>query len=65
MRGIVHVPKIRELTVLDIFHYYKGDEIRAHWCVQYIKVGGTFVDYEYFTTWTEANEFAMSHGYND
>jgi hypothetical protein len=57
--------KVRELTVLDIFHQGTHCGIPAHWCVQYIKVGSTFVDYEYFPTWTEAYEFAMSHDYND
>ena len=61
----VDVVEVRELTVLDIFHQGTHCEIPAHWCVQYIKVGATFVDYKYFATWTEANEFAMSHGYND
>lgn len=64
MRG-QGITNIRELTVLDIFHQGTHCGIPAHWCVQYMKLGATFVDYEYFETYTEANEFAMKHGYND
>lgn len=56
--------KVGDITILDSFHQGTDCGISAHWCVQYIKVGGTFVEYGYFPTWTEANEFAMSHGYN-
>ena len=59
------VNKLEDITVLDIFHQGAHCGIPAQWCVQYMKVGATFVEYEYFKTWTEANEFAMKYGYND
>ena len=51
--------------ILDIFHQGSDCGIPAHWCVQYKTEGNPFVDYEYFATHTEANEYAMKYGYND
>ena len=51
--------------ILDIFHQEPQDDILSHWCVQYMEEGKTFVDYEYFGTWTEANEYAQEFGYED
>lgn len=52
-------------TILDIFHQSADCGIPPHWCVQYRDEDSAFVDYEYFSSWTEANEYAMQYGYND
>ena len=51
-------------TILDIFHQSADCGIPSHWCVQY-KTDSGGVDYEYFVSWTDANEYAMKYGYND
>lgn len=52
-------------TILDIFHQSADCGIPPHWCVQYRDEDSAFVDYEYFSSWTKANEYAMQYGYND
>ncbi len=56
-----------KIKVLDIFHQDSQPEcgIPAHWCVQYKKDQQGFPEYKYFTTYTEANEWAVSKGYQD
>ncbi len=49
--------------ILDIFHQGPQDGIPSHWCVQYME--GESLDYEYFETWTEANEYTQGFGYED
>lgn len=50
------------VKVLDIFDIEQPDN--SPWCVSYeLVTGGTW--YKYFKSLTEANEWAMSHGYND
>lgn len=52
-------------TILDIFHQSADSGIPPHWCVQYKTDDSVFAQYEYFATYTEANEYAMKYGYND
>lgn len=54
-----------EIKVLDIFQQDSQPEcgIPAHWCVQYKKEQSGFPMYEYFSTYLEAVEWAMSNGY--
>ena len=52
-------------TILDMFHQDSDCGIPSHWCVQFYDNAVEGLKYEYFHTWTEANEFATSHGYND
>jgi hypothetical protein len=54
-----------KLKILDLFQQEEDDGIPAHYCVQYAEEGKTFVEYEYFTSLTEAREFAAKHGYED
>jgi hypothetical protein len=54
---------VTKLKILDLFHQEADDGIPAHYCVQYAEEGKTFVEYEYFTSLTEAREFAAKHGY--
>lgn len=55
-----------DLIILNVFHQAANDGIPSHWCVQFKNDDtGVYSQYKHFATWTEANEFAMSHGYND
>lgn len=56
-----------DIKILDMF-YQEGDSfcgIPPCWCVQYKRGLSSYVEYEYFKSWTEANEWAMGYGYND
>ena len=54
-----------KITILDVFHQASQEGIPPHWCVQYRPYDSGFVEYEYFSSQTEAREFALEHGYED
>jgi hypothetical protein len=54
-----------DIKILDIFYQSADAGIPSHWCVQLQRDGKSTVDYEYFGTWADANEYAMKYGYND
>ena len=56
---------MKKLTITDVFHQAAQEGIPPHWCVQYRTYDNAFAQYMYFNTWTEANEFALEHGYED
>lgn len=52
-------------TILDVFHQSAQEGIPVHWCVQYKTDDSVFLQYEYFNSHTEANEYAIKYGYKD
>lgn len=51
------------LVITEIIFQGAQEGIPAHYAVQFIRDGDTFVDYGYFSTEEEANEFAAQYGY--
>jgi hypothetical protein len=56
---------MNDIKILDIFQQEADCGIPSYWCVQYKKNGARCVEYNYFSTLTEAREFASNWGYED
>lgn len=51
------------IVILDVFKQEADYSIPSHYCVQFRKQGDTFVNYNYFATLKEANDFASVYGW--
>ena len=54
-----------EIKILDIFVQPECSEHPTHYAVQYVREGETSVDYQYFSSESEAIEAAKEHGYEE
>ena len=51
------------IKILDIVFQQAYQEVPSQYAVQYVPKGGGFVDYEFFSSVSDAIEFAEEHGY--